>query len=219
VRALTIGDREALLLHLRRLTLGERIACVLSCPDPACGEQMDLDLQVHDLLLPPSAQVQEWYETTITDQEATYSARFRLPTGVDQEAAVHLSAVTPETGAALLLQRCLACVYDANGTPVDPPPATVISQLPALMAALDPQAELRLRLTCPVCDGVFSTLFDTASYFFQELFSRTGQIYREVHWLAFYYHWSEAEILAMTRQKRQHYLGLLSEALSEGRGR
>ena len=31
VRALTVGDREALLLHLRRLTLGERLTCVLHC--------------------------------------------------------------------------------------------------------------------------------------------------------------------------------------------
>src|SRR3982751_6855169 len=48
VRRLTVGDREALMLHLRRLTLGERISCVISCPHAACGEQMDLDLKVED---------------------------------------------------------------------------------------------------------------------------------------------------------------------------
>src|SRR5687767_12541857 len=53
VRALTVGDREALLLHLRRLMLGERIACVLTCPMPGCGEALDLDLRVGDLLVPP----------------------------------------------------------------------------------------------------------------------------------------------------------------------
>src|SRR5688500_43648 len=35
VRALAAGDREALLLHLRRITLGDRLLCVLSCR--ACG--------------------------------------------------------------------------------------------------------------------------------------------------------------------------------------
>src|SRR5918995_3980488 len=34
VALLTAGDREALLLHLRRLVLGERLQCLLSCPDP-----------------------------------------------------------------------------------------------------------------------------------------------------------------------------------------
>src|SRR5437773_12011973 len=40
---LTVGDREALLLHLRRLTLGDLAPCVLKCPRSACGERMDLD--------------------------------------------------------------------------------------------------------------------------------------------------------------------------------
>src|SRR5436190_2084232 len=48
VRALTIGDRNALLFHLRRITFGERIACVLSCPDRACGEKMDVGLDIGD---------------------------------------------------------------------------------------------------------------------------------------------------------------------------
>src|SRR5215218_4514842 len=48
VRELAVGDREALLLHLRRLTLGERLELVLSCP--ACDEALSLDLGVGDLL-------------------------------------------------------------------------------------------------------------------------------------------------------------------------
>jgi hypothetical protein len=95
----------------------------------------------------------------------------------------------------------------------------VTAELPALMAQLDPQAELRLRLTCPACEGEFSTCLDAATYFFQELCGRAGHLYREVHLLAFYYHWSEADILAMTRQKRWRYLHLLAEALSTGRDR
>ncbi len=39
VRALTAGDREALLLHLRRITYGERLPCLLNCTDSACGER------------------------------------------------------------------------------------------------------------------------------------------------------------------------------------
>src|SRR6185503_1744130 len=35
VRQLSVGDREALLLHLRRATLGDRIDCIATCPDPA----------------------------------------------------------------------------------------------------------------------------------------------------------------------------------------
>src|SRR5262245_14333832 len=37
VRALAVGDREALLLQLRAATFGERVPCVLDCPE--CGER------------------------------------------------------------------------------------------------------------------------------------------------------------------------------------
>src|SRR4051812_22660841 len=53
VRGLTTGDREALLLQLRRLTFGERMSCLVACPRPDCGEQLDLELSVADLLVPP----------------------------------------------------------------------------------------------------------------------------------------------------------------------
>src|SRR5215472_1846911 len=33
---LTVGDREALLLHLRRLTFGDRVPCILTCPREEC---------------------------------------------------------------------------------------------------------------------------------------------------------------------------------------
>src|SRR3954462_9481400 len=51
-RALTVGDREALLLHLRRLTMGETCDCMLRCPAEQCGERMELELNVSDLLVP-----------------------------------------------------------------------------------------------------------------------------------------------------------------------
>jgi hypothetical protein len=37
------------------------------------------------------------------------------------------------------------------------------------------------------------------------------RLYLEVHHLALHYHWSEREILQLTRGKRQRYLALLVE--------
>lgn len=220
LRSLTVGDREALLLHLRRLTLGNPMPAVLSCPYPACSEKMDLGLQVSDFLLPPYACDQEWHETTVTAHGIAYGIRFRLPTGADQEAGASLARSDPYAAAELILRRCVAQVtLDAGqGASLAEWPPPVAQQLPALMSELDPQAELVLQLTCPACRGAFSALFDTASYFFQELVGQATSFYREVHTLAFYYHWSEAEILSLTAKKRHRYLDLLAEALTkEGR--
>ena len=215
VASLTAGDREALLLNLRRLTLGDRLQGVLSCPDPGCGEKMDLDLKVSDLLLPPYQHAREQYETTIAENGNNYSVRFRLPTGADQEMVAASAYSDPQAAADLLLHRCLERVAAEDGQLVDNLPPAVIDQLPALMAELDPQAELMLNLTCPVCEHVFSALFDAATYLFQELNGQARHLYKEVHLLAFNYHWSEAEIMGMTARKRLLYLDLLTEALTE----
>jgi hypothetical protein len=218
--ALAVGDREALLLHLRRLTLGERIACVLSCSNPACGEKLDLDLSVSDLLLPPYAYAAAVYERLVEGAEGQYLVRFRLPTGADQEAAALLAFDNLEAAAHLVLQRCIeqvllqgAAVPCGQGIP-----SAVAQAVPQWMAELDPQAEVRLHLTCPACSMAFEQLFDAGEYFFQELTGQQEALYREVHLLAWHYHWSEADILAMPRHKRRLYLRLLAEATSLGRG-
>src|SRR5215218_6499015 len=137
--SLTAGDREALLLHLRRLILGERLQSVLGCPNPDCGEKMDLDLRVGDLLLPPYPHAQEWYETTITENGSNYSVRFRPPTGEDQEEAASLAKSDALAVADLLLRRCVERVATEDGRPVEDLPPVVINQLPTVMAELDPQ--------------------------------------------------------------------------------
>ena len=220
VRSLTSGDREALLLSLRRLTLGDTLSCVVVCANERCREKMDLDLAVRDLLLAPYPQAQEWYEMTIADNGTIYRVRFRLPTGADQEAAVSVILDDPAGAAALLLQRCVERVVVENGDerPAMALPSSVARALSQRMADLDPQAELLLDLTCPSCGTASSVPFDTAEYFFREVSGQQQHLYREVHLLAFHYHWSEAEIMAMTGAKRRLYLGLLSETLNGARG-
>lgn len=224
VRSMTVGDREALLLHLRRLTTGERLQCVLQCPDPNCGEQMDLELRVSDLLLPPYAETQPEYEAVLSENGMRSHVRFRLPTGADQEAAGSLARTDSQAAADLLLRRCLLQLVVGGGcaatvTSETDLPDLVRRELPALLAKHDPQAELLLRLNCSVCDRAFTALFDAAAYFFQEVSSRSAHLFREVHLLAFYYHWSEREIMGMPASRRRRYLEQVEVALAEGERR
>jgi hypothetical protein len=215
IRKLTVGDRDALLLHLRRLTLGDRISCVITCPEPACGERMDLDINVRDLLSPAYSYKSAVHEAALAEGGESYRVRFRLPNGEDQERAASVVFDDPEAAARLILRRCVEqVVQDGEETgPVRAIPAAVESKLPEVMAELDPQADLLLDVTCPACQSSFTAPFDIADYFYRECLERRGDLYREVHLLAFHYHWSEAEIMAMTGQKRRLYLGLLAETL------
>ncbi|MFC2077577.1 hypothetical protein ACFLTM_02070 [Candidatus Bipolaricaulota bacterium] len=217
INRLTVGDREALMLQLRRLAFGDRMPCTARCPDPVCGEQLEWDLEIKDLLQPPYTDSQEVYETSISAGGGDeFSVRFRLPTGADQEAAAAQALDDVDAAADLIFRRCVEAIATPDGEPAEPPPETVRARVPDLMSEFDPQAELSLSLTCPACGGTFSTVLDASAYFFQEVDQRADDLYREVHTLAFHYHWSESEIMTMTTEKRHRYLGLLADALTEG---
>jgi hypothetical protein len=213
VRGLSVGDREALLLHLRRLTLGETMSCVLGCP--ACAEKLDLDLRVSELLLPPSGDSAEACETSIGLGDTTYRVRFRLPNGGDQEQAAFIAGA-PEDAAQFILQRCVhEITNEATGRRVETMPPMFADRLGEVMAASDPQAEILLDLVCPACGEAFRSPFDVADYLYRELGGREGDLYREVHLLAFHYHWSESQILRLSRRKRSLYLGMLREVRTQ----
>ena len=203
-RRLLVGDRDYLMLQLRRMTLGERISAVVTCP--ACGERMDVEFRVDEVPV-------EWRPQHATDHvvslaapagaDVPRTARVRLPTGADQEAVLGL-----ETAAAVerLLDRCL----------VEPDAGLSAAERGAVIAAIDqlaPQVEVELDLTCPECAQAFVVPFDTTAFFLDEVRQSNAHLLREVHTLAFHYHWSETEILGLTRARRRAYLSLLSDAL------
>lgn len=185
IRALTAGDREALLLQLRAAAFGDRVLCTLACP--ACEELLDLPVAVHDLLVDAYDDVAAEYEVA--------GARLRLPTGGDLEAAG--AAADADAGAKLLLGRCVR-----GG---DPGPGAVEEAL----ARLDPQADVRLSSACPACGERVDAILDAGTLVLDELAADVDELLAEVHALARHYHWSEAEILALELPRRRRYLELL----------
>jgi hypothetical protein len=197
---LLVGDRDYLILQLRRLTLGDRFAAVFSCP--ACRRAMDVEFLAQDIAIEPRPQNAAVY--TWTSEDVQRVVRYRLPNGADQEAVVDLS---PGDAVETLLARC---VIDDGGTPLS------VEERAAVIAEMDahaPQIDLELELNCPECEHSFTTPFDCASFFFSEIRAQSRHLLREVHYLALHYHWSEAEILNLQRDRRRRYLALLNETL------
>lgn len=196
-RMLTAGDREALLLHLRRLAFGERIDCVLDCP--ACGEALQLELEVGDLLAAPYADCAPEHEAELAGERV----RFRLPTGADQEAAALAGGA--EAAERLILRRCVrepARVPDALVEPIG-----------ELMGELDPQADPVLSFACPECGDLLSVPFDAGDFLTRELGRSRDALLHEIHVLALHYHWPESELVSMTPGRRRRYLSYLVGAL------
>jgi hypothetical protein len=112
--------------------------------------------------------------------------------------------------AVTLLDRC---VLDNGGIPL------CTDERDALATEMDrlaPQLDLELDLTCPECAIQFLAPFDTTAFFLSEMRINGQQLLREIHSLAFYYHWSEMEIMTLPRDRRRAYLSLLSDALQQG---
>ena len=219
-RSLTVGDREALLLQLRRLTLGDAFDCVLRCPVAACGERMELSLRVSDLLLPPYANVQREYETVLDASDGKYAMTYRLPTAEDLERAATHARNDVELGALSLLTACLVtATRDGAVVHARELSASARDEISAAMAAHDPQAEIELDLVCPTCSSEFSIVFDTAMFLLQELDQRAQQLTHDVHTLALHYHWSEREILHLPPRRRARYLELVAESVARSRVR
>jgi hypothetical protein len=216
-RTLTVGDREALLLHLRRLSLGESIDCVLRCPAASCSETLECRLQISDLLMPQGVAADPG--TVIIDAGgARFRVSFRPPAAADVDHAAALITDDIEHAAMSIFERCVvAAERDAVPITAAEVPATVRMAVEAAMAAANPQAEIQLAMRCPACGNEFTSLFDTATFFLRELDERATRTLHDVHALAQHYHWSEADILRLPARRRSQYIELVREAKARGR--
>jgi hypothetical protein len=219
LRSLLVADRQYLLLKLREATFGSRIQAVLYCPQLSCGNKMDIDFMVDDIPIEVPADVKPGYAVQVATEDGQYEVRFRLPNGSDQEALAQLLAENRDKeAAAALLQRCIGQI-GSNGSGssdrIEQLSPRAIAEIEEAMAAAAPRIELTMEGSCPECGQPFAIPFDLERFVMQELHTSQDQLYREVHYLAYYYHWSESEIMEMSRAKRRLYIDMLSGELEK----
>ncbi len=73
-----------------------------------------------------------------------------------------------------------------------------------MVAQLDPNAECEIALTCPACQGDFSAWLDGFELIRRKI-GDGGSILAQVDQLASAYGWTEADILALPRERRLRY--------------
>lgn len=205
VAELNIGERDARLLQLREWMFGPRLVNTASCPK--CAGHVEWENDIADLYVHPSASSSTADEFSL--QAGKYHLRFRLPNSVD------IAAVLDESKAASkpadLLKRCIVTAeragktYDKNRLPKQ-----ALETLSHHIETLDPQAEIRIELTCPECSHHWEILFDIANFLWSEINSWAERTLSTVHQLAGAYGWSEQEILNLSPVRRQLYLGMVN---------
>jgi hypothetical protein len=228
IRELLVADRDYLIVKLRLLTLGPRVDCVLRCPDPNCGELMDLTFNLDELEFERKPVKQRYVTIQLLhgaaefqSEQLTGSVDVRFPNGADQEACAPLFTIDKETALAELLSRCIRRVD--NCSTVDRAKMSGLDRAVRLeieerLRQLAPQTEIELEASCPECEKSFGAGFDALTFLLREIISSVRSVEHDVHYLAWHYHWSEREILSMTRRKRQRYVALVQEEVDRVNG-
>jgi hypothetical protein len=206
IAELSIGERDARLLQLREWMFGSLLVNTAECPQ--CTERVEWENRIADIRIQPSPITPLPAEFNLNVED--YGLRFRLPTSMDIAAFMNAPCgdLTPQD----LLKRCIVSARHA-GEACDSGslPEDVLAALGRRIEELDPQAEIRIDLTCPQCSHKWDVLFDIASFLWTEINHWAERTLRTVHKLASVYGWSEREILNLSPVRRQLYLGLVNK--------
>ena len=199
---LSIGQRDACLLDLRESSFGRRVIGVASCP--GCAELLELDFDIREVRVSPDQS-----SAPAALAVAGYEVRFRLPTMQDLLASLHPNDL--EATRQALLERAVIRASHA-GEAVTPValPTEVAELVEARLGELDPQADVRLALSCSDCGQEWDARFDIATFLWSELDAWAGRLLYEVHLLASAYCWRETDILALSPARRRFYLEAVS---------
>lgn len=200
---LPIGRRDALLLDLYRATFGERLDLYVRCP--ACGEDLELDLDAGSLRSRARAdQDREEIELVIDG----LSLVCRLPCSEDLELA---GADGQRTDPGLtILEHCLVQA-ERDGEPVRAAQLAEheVARLAEAISEADPFSELLVDLDCFACRHSWQAQIELSECLWPEITAAARCVIREVHLLARHYGWREADILSMSSRRRRCYLEML----------
>jgi len=189
--ALTVTDFEVLLLRLRERLLGDICDLAFSCA--SCGARVEVSFRIADFLEDLRSTVPSKVEP-VTDRPGWFlykDATFRLPTAGDQAAVA---------GHADALERLVGLCIEPDDLS-----ARSRARIERMMAAMAPEVSRPLTGTCPECGETVEAPLDVTRFVVGELTREAAGLYDEVDLIARAYHWPEADILELPRQRRRAY--------------
>jgi hypothetical protein len=194
----SVGRRDGHLMTIREWAFGPDFSALADCP--RCHQPLETILRVRDLRVADEAAT----EGSVT--VGRYAVRCRPPNTTD------LLACEGQEAGAIRLRLLASCVTEAvrDVEPVSAGdlPDEVVREVVERIAALDPQADTRINLSCPDCHYAWSEVFDVVSFFWTEIDAWARRFLRDVNALARAYGWREQDIVALSPMRRQLYLAM-----------
>lgn len=202
IAELSIGSRDRCLLTVRERLFGSRLVNNAECPQ--CTGRIEWEQDISELVV-ETANCQTAHHSLLEIDD--YRLDFRLPNSTDM---AELEGRSTEVALQQLLRRCILTAEHAGKCcDIDQLPESVIQALNQRIEELDPQAEIRINLTCPECSHRWEIFFDITGFLWTEINEWAERMLQTVHKLARAYGWTEREILNLSPVRRQLYLGMV----------
>ncbi|HEY6907850.1 MAG TPA: hypothetical protein VI356_00655 [Myxococcales bacterium] len=201
---LTGGELNVRLLELRASLFGAGPVAVVVCA--RCGERTEMELE-----LDGSAARRSGKAGPLFVSETGWDVSLRLPDGRDLHALAQQRASGRDLRRGLLARCVLEASRDGAAAPIGDAPDSVVDAISRRMAEADPWAIIEIDVVCAACGHEWREALNVESFVWSEIQAWAARVLDEVHQLAAAYGWGEAEILALTPQRRHAYLELAGE--------
>ena len=195
--AMTLGQRDDLLLSLRKATFGDALPGTSRCP--ACAATIEFELNCSVL----QSDVIEPHQESLSQDG--YKVKIRPLNSFDLAAAAGASSA--RQARVMLLDRCVSeAFYQDKAIEPETLPAEIEGRIAETALAADSRAEILLDLDCPDCQQQWQSVLDIGHVLWLEISARAQRLLMEVHVLARAYGWGEAEIFELSPIRRAAYL-------------
>lgn len=200
---ISVGERNAHLLALRRSLVGPVMHATVRCP--VCAEPLEFEQSVDELLDDYSPPAAREFAFACGD----YGVRYRLLNSGDFAHAAGCGA-EPEAREALAARALIEVTCAGEAVAAADLPSEIGDALARDMAERDPLAHLAIPLACVACEHVWHATLQIVPFLWRELERKAMHVLEDVVTLARGYGWSEADILAMEPARRQYYLDAIA---------
>lgn len=175
VGELLVGDRDFLMLEIRRISMGDGINVTVECG--SCKKKIDVQFSISELevirLKDDDYEVRDGVRVfRVKSDDPKLDVLCRFPRGEDQQAAVALLQKNPIE---YYFKIYSACVLEWNGKtgPFDQGfferlPVAVLDKFEQAFNGIHPGPVLRQSVPCPVCASGIEFTFQGSDFFFRQ---------------------------------------------------
>lgn len=199
IDGMSVGDRQFLMTRLASVLGLEQVWLTARCGQ--CGESFDFPLNHSQLPVKPASSGFPLARIHTDKGKLT----LRVPNGLDQQAVLGMADM--QRARQMLARRCVIG-WEGGDLSALALNAADVAAIEAALEAVAPEMATEVLARCPECGGDNRVAIDP--YFC--LGRVSADLFGEIHRLAWHYHWSEAEILAMPQWRRRRYLTLIDHS-------